>query len=45
MIIKKTLENGLIEVSSDSGMVDIGAGPVKAIIISEDELEYVSEVK
>lgn len=44
MILKKTLKNGLIEVTSDSGMVDIGAGPVTAIIITKDELDYVSEV-
>ena len=45
MIIKKELEDGRIEVSSDNGMVDIGSGPVKAIIVTKDEVDYVDEVK
>lgn len=40
-----TLDNGMIEVTSSTGLVDIGEGPVKAIICSEAEKEYVTEVK
>ena len=43
MLIKKELPDGKIEVSSDIGMVDIGCGPVKAIIVSKDEVDLVSE--
>ena len=43
MIIKETLDNGLLKVTSDTKMVDIGMGPVKALVISEAELEYVTE--
>ena len=45
MIIKKELENGLVEVSSDRGMVDIGEGPAKKIICTKEETEYIEEVK
>lgn len=45
MIKTKKLENGLIEVTSDSGMVDIGEGPAKAIICKPEEVEYIEEVR
>ena len=45
MIRTKELDNGMIEVSSDSGFVDIGAGAIKKLIISKDELEYVTVSK
>ena len=43
MIKTKELPDGKIEVSSDTAYVSIGSGPVKTLIISKDELEYVSE--
>lgn len=45
MIKTKELEDGRIEVTSDHGMVDIGAGPAKAIICTPGEVEYVEEVR
>ena len=44
MILKKEREDGRYEVSSDTGLVDISGDPVKVIICSKDELEYVTEV-
>lgn len=45
MLKYKTLENGMIEVTSTTGLVDIGEGAVKAIICTEAEKEYVTEAK
>ena len=45
MIKTKELEDGRIEVSSDKGMVDIGEGPVRAIICTPGEVELVEEVR
>lgn len=45
MIKTKELENGKIEVTSDKGLVDIGEGPVKKIVCSPGEVEFVEEVK
>lgn len=44
MILKKKLEDGRIEVSSDKGFVDLNGDPAKKIICTEDELKYVTEV-
>lgn len=43
MIRQRELEDGRIEVTSDAGMVDIGNGPVRAIICTEAEVEYIEE--
>ena len=43
MIQVKELENGLVEVTSTIGLVDIGEGGVKAIICSKDEVDYITE--
>lgn len=45
MLNKKVLPSGLIEVSSDKGLVDIGNGAVKKIIASESEIEYIEEIE
>lgn len=45
MIIKKELENGLVQVSSTDGLVDIGEGGAEAIICTPAEVEYITEVK
>lgn len=45
MIKTKELKDGKIEVTSDKGLVDIGAGAVKKIICTPAEVEYVFEVK
>ena len=45
MIKTKKLEDGRIEVTSDRGKVDIGEGPVRAIVCTPDEVELVEEVK
>lgn len=44
MILKKELEDGRIEVSSDKGLVDLNGDPARKIICTEDELEYITEV-
>lgn len=44
MIRQTQLQDGRYEVTSDSGMVDIGNGPVKKIICTEAEIEYIEEV-
>ena len=44
MLKIKELPDGRKEVRSDRGMVDIGEGPVKAIICTEDEVELIEEV-
>lgn len=45
MLKTKKLENGLLEVTSSLGYVDIGEGAVKAIICSEAEVEFITEEK
>ena len=45
MLKYKKLENGMIEVTSTTGSVDIGEGAVIAIICTEAEKEYITESK
>ena len=44
MLNIKDLPDGRKEVRSDKGMVDIGEGPVKAIICMAEEVEMIEEV-
>ena len=44
MIQIKELPDGRFEVTSDKGLVDIGCGAVKTLIVTEGEIEYVEEV-
>ena len=44
MILKRELQDGRVEVSSDRGLVDLNGDPVKKIICTKDEVEYVTEV-
>jgi len=43
MIRTEELPDGRVKVTSTEGYVDIGAGPVKAIICTEDEVEMIRE--
>ena len=45
MIEVKELENGLVEVTSTKGFVDIGMGASKAIICSKEEVQYINETE
>ena len=45
MIKTEKLPDGRVKVTSTEGYVDIGAGPVKAIICTEDEVKLVAEAE
>lgn len=45
MILKKELEDGRVEVSSDKGLVDLNGDPAKKIICAAEEVEYITEVE
>ena len=45
MLKYKKIENGMIEVTSTIGYVDIGEGPAQAIICTRDEVEYITEAE
>lgn len=45
MIRVKKLDNGYVEVTADSGMVDIGCGAVEKIVCKPEEIEYIEEVR
>ena len=43
MIRTEDLPDGRVKVTSTKGYVDIGEGPVKAIICTKDEVELIEE--
>ena len=43
MIKTEKLPDGRVKVTSTEGYVDIGEGPVKAIICTKDEVELIEE--
>ena len=44
MIKTEEQQDGRVKVTSTKGHVDIGEGPVKAIICTPDEVELIEEV-